>query len=141
MARSLLEENRIWSINNYLPNWQLLVAVDHNQVRKMAAETVDPIVWLHLPPSWAAPPERLVHSINRCSLCRESTLQHSACKALPMRPLRVYSIFIMPASIGSTKKFFQNITYQKILVLKDDSGKLYRIISIIHYWFVYFILE
>ena len=33
------------------------------------------------PPSWAAPPDCLVHSINRCSLSRESTLQPSACKA------------------------------------------------------------
>ena len=33
----------------------------------MASETVDPIDWSHVPPSWAVPPERLVHSINRCS--------------------------------------------------------------------------
>ena len=33
----------------------------------MASETVDPINWSHPPPSWAVPPERLVHSINRCS--------------------------------------------------------------------------
>ena len=33
----------------------------------MASETVDPIDWSHPPPSWAVPPERLVHSINRCS--------------------------------------------------------------------------
>ena len=25
----------------------------------MASETVDPIDWSHLPPSWAVPPERL----------------------------------------------------------------------------------
>ena len=34
----------------------------------MASETVDPIDWSHPPPSWAVPPERLVHSINRCNL-------------------------------------------------------------------------
>ena len=34
--------------------------------------------WLVAPlPSWAVPPERLVHSINGCSLSREATLQHS----------------------------------------------------------------
>ena len=32
----------------------------------MASETVDPINWSHPPPSWAVPPERLVHSINQC---------------------------------------------------------------------------
>ena len=43
---------------------ELLVAVNHNQLRTMASETVDPIDWSHPPPSWAVPPERLVHSIN-----------------------------------------------------------------------------
>ena len=28
---------------------------------------IHPINWSHPPPSWAVPPERLVHSINRCS--------------------------------------------------------------------------
>ena len=47
--------------------------------------------WLFVtPPSTAVPSERLVHSINRCSLYLESTLQPSAYEAptLPMRPLR-----------------------------------------------------
>ena len=36
----------------------------------MASETEDPIDWSHPPPSWAVPPERLVHSINHCtSVC------------------------------------------------------------------------
>ena len=34
----------------------------------MASETVDPIDLSHAPSSWAVPPERLVLSINRCSL-------------------------------------------------------------------------
>ena len=61
----------------------------------MASETVDPIDWSHPPPTWAVPPERLVHSINRCSSAaagiERTTLQPSACEAstLPMRPLRV----------------------------------------------------
>ena len=45
---------------------------------------IDPIDWLHPTPSWAALPERLVHSVNQCSLCRESTLQPSACEATTM---------------------------------------------------------
>ena len=40
----------------------------------MASETVDPIDWSHLPPSWAVPPERLVHSINQCTQ-RDSNVQ------------------------------------------------------------------
>ena len=62
----------------------------------MASETVDPIDWPHPPPTLAVPPERLVHSINRCSSVtagiERATLQPSACEAttLPMRPLRVY---------------------------------------------------
>ena len=50
------------------PNGELLVAVNHNQLRTMASEMVDPIDWSHLPPSWAVPPECLVHSINQCNL-------------------------------------------------------------------------
>ena len=71
------------------------LTVDHNQLRTMASETVDPIDWLHPPPTWAVPPVHLVHSINRCSSAtagiERATLQPSACEAttLPMRPLRV----------------------------------------------------
>ena len=49
------------------PTGELLVAVNHNQLQTMASETVDPIDWSHPPPSWAVPPERLVHSINQCN--------------------------------------------------------------------------
>ena len=56
------------------PNGELLVAVNHNQVRTMASETVDPIDWSYSPPSWAVPPERLVHSINQCTQ-RDSNVQ------------------------------------------------------------------
>ena len=49
------------------PNGELLVAVDHNQLWTMASEKVDSIDWSHPPPSWAVPPDHLVHSINRCS--------------------------------------------------------------------------
>ena len=47
---------------------ELLVAVDHNQLRTMAQETGYPIGSSHPTPSWALPNERLVHIINRCSL-------------------------------------------------------------------------
>ena len=51
------------------PNAELLVAVDHNQLRTMASETVDPIDWPHTALSLTVRPERLMHSVNRCSLC------------------------------------------------------------------------
>ena len=38
------------------PNGELLVAVDHSQLRTMASETVDPIDWSHPPPSLAVSP-------------------------------------------------------------------------------------
>ena len=42
---------------------------------------VDTIAWSHPPPSWAVPPERLVHSINLCSSAtagiRSCNLQHA----------------------------------------------------------------
>ena len=60
MAKSLPVENllpqNVGSIINYLqlllkqPNGELLVAVNHNQVRTMASETVDPIDCSHPPP-------------------------------------------------------------------------------------------
>ena len=43
----------------------------------MALETVDPIDWSHPPPSWAVPPERLVHSTNQCNLSWNRTCNHS----------------------------------------------------------------
>ena len=79
------------------PNEELLVAVGHNRLRTMASETVDSIDGSHSPPSWAVNPECLAHSINRCSLCRESTQQPSACEAttLTMRPLRGCLCYLM----------------------------------------------
>ena len=60
MAWSLPVENQVSqnveSIINYLqyvlkhPNGKLLVAVNHNQLRTMASETVDPIDWSYPPP-------------------------------------------------------------------------------------------
>ena len=59
------------------PNGELLVAVNHNQLRTMASETVDPIDWSHPAPSWAVPPERLVHSINQCNISGTRTCNRS----------------------------------------------------------------
>ena len=59
------------------PNGELLVVVNHNQLRTMASETVDPIDWSHSLPSWAVPPERLVHSINQCNLSGTRTCNRS----------------------------------------------------------------
>ena len=56
MARSLPVENLLpqnvgsTTCSNLLIQPELLVAVDHNQLRRMASETVDPIDWLHPPP-------------------------------------------------------------------------------------------
>ena len=77
MARSLPVENLLpqkWgrlstTCSNVLkqPTGELLVAVNHNQLRTMASETVDQSDWSHPPPSWVVPPERHVHSINQCT--------------------------------------------------------------------------
>ena len=50
------------------PNGELLIAVNHNQLRKMASETVDPIDWSHPRPHGQYPPELLVHIIHQCNL-------------------------------------------------------------------------
>ena len=58
MARSLpVVENQLpqnVGVNYQLPaviteeaQWELIVSVDHNQLRTMASETVDPIDWSH----------------------------------------------------------------------------------------------
>ena len=59
------------------PNGELLVAVNHNQLRTMASETADPIDWSHPQPSWAVPSESLVHSINQCNLSGNRTCYRS----------------------------------------------------------------
>ena len=59
------------------PNGELLVAVNHNQFRTMASETVDPIDWSHPPPSWAVPPKSHVHSLNQSNLSGTRTCNRS----------------------------------------------------------------
>ena len=64
---NLLPQN-MGSIINYLQQcteaaqWELLVAVNHNQLWITASEMVDPIDWSH---SWAVPPER--HVVTGCA--------------------------------------------------------------------------
>ena len=75
MARSLpwkIYYHRMWgqlstTCSNVLmqPNGELLVAVNHNQLRTIASETVDPTDWYCL---MGSTPERHVHSINQCNL-------------------------------------------------------------------------
>ena len=73
------------------PTGELLVAVNHNQLRTMASETVDPIDWSQPPPSRAVHPERRVHSINQCNLSGNRTCNrsmrgnHLAYEILPLR--------------------------------------------------------
>ena len=59
------------------PNGELLGAVNHNQLRTMTSEAVDPIDWSHPPLSWAVSPERLVHSIDQCNLSGNRTCNRS----------------------------------------------------------------
>ena len=59
------------------PTVELLVAVNHNQLRTMASEMLDPIDWSNPPPSWAVPIDRLVHSINQCNLSGNWTCNRS----------------------------------------------------------------
>ena len=92
MARSLPVENLLpqkvgqlsTTCSNALkqPTGELLVAVNHNQLRTMASESIDPINWSHPPPSWAVPPERLVHSINQCTSA-ESNVQPQLARQPP----------------------------------------------------------
>ena len=58
-------------------NGELQVVVNHNQLRTMASETVDPIDGSHPPLSWAVPPERHANSINQCNLSWTRTCNRS----------------------------------------------------------------
>ena len=51
-----------------LPNGELLVAVDHNQLRTMASETVDPIDWSHRPPYTGQYPVSSTYCTVQCGL-------------------------------------------------------------------------
>ena len=50
------------------PNWEHLGAVDHNQLRTMASETVDPIDWSHPPPYTGQSPLSSTYCTVQCGL-------------------------------------------------------------------------
>ena len=108
MARSLPVENllpqNVGSIINYLQSfpevaqWELLVAVNHNQLWTIASETVDPIDWSHPHPTHCSTPwaPRIAHcnagwAANHKTCCTESTanVRPSKYQTNPVRPLRV----------------------------------------------------
>ena len=110
MARSNIEstttKQNVGSLIVYLncsnilkyPNGELIVAVDHNQLRAMASETVDPIDWSYPPPSWAVPPEQpVLHGVNAAYKSQDllqqpmlgARLRVCQTNALPARSLRV----------------------------------------------------
>ena len=71
------------------------MAVNHNQLRTMASETVDPIDWLHPPPLHrAVPPElHVLHTAMRAEL------QITRLTALRERNEKV-NLFILLAVVG-----------------------------------------
>ena len=78
----------------------------------MASETVDPIDWLHPPPSWAVPPElQVLHGVNAADksqdLLQQPGLEHrstgmpdqrTACEATPGMGFFVGLILTTPAA-------------------------------------------
>ena len=116
MARSLPVENLLpqnvvqlsTTCSNVLkqPNGELLVAVNHHQLRTMASERVDPIDWSPPPPSWAVPPERHVHGINQCNFSGTRTCNrsmrgnHLACAATH----GIYNIYYMYCTVFYTMR-------------------------------------
>ena len=78
MAKSLPVENllpqNVGSIINYLkqlpkqPNGELLVAGNHNQLRTISSETVDPIDWSHPPPYTGQYPLSSTNCTMQCAL-------------------------------------------------------------------------
>ena len=82
----------------------------------------------------AVPPECHVHSINRYSLCRESTLQPSACEAttLPTRPLRAHVL------LGRRTRL-HTYSCAHILFRFDVSYKAIKIFVYIFKKYIYFL--
>ena len=66
--------------------------------------TVDPIDWSHPPPSWAVPPERLLHSINQCNLSGNRTCNRS----MRGNHLAYAAIQVIPHSNRAGKKDLAN---------------------------------
>ena len=73
------------------PNGELLVSVDRRSAKDYGVRDGRSNWLVAPPPLWVVLPAHLVHSINQCSLGRQSTLQRSAWEAttLPLRPLKI----------------------------------------------------
>ena len=81
------------------PKMELLVAIDHNQLQTMAAETVDPIDWSHAHLHGQYPLSSTYCTVitlptnhKTCCSKRGSNTRPRVCQtnALPVRPLGVY---------------------------------------------------
>ena len=74
------------------PMGEILVSFDHNQLRTMASETVDPIDWSQPTPSWAVPLElNVLHGMNAAyksqDLLQQPGLKHVHGYARPTQAL------------------------------------------------------
>ena len=123
-VENLLPQN-MGSIVNYCsnvlkqPNGELLVAVNHNQLRTMASETVDPIDWSHSPPSWAVPLSAtcIVKSVHLSG----TRTCNAACEAttLPMRPLRVIESLFQGIIRSNNLRYFTEMIMNAIKVIPE----------------------
>ena len=129
------------------PNGELLVAVNHNQLRTMASETVDPIDRSHPPPSWAVVPERHVHSINHCSLGGTRTwnrsmqgnhLAYSATQGLHVTKKRMQTenIEVTGKDAFSLKILISAISY-KVFVFKHFENEASGQVPVLLLWLIY----
>ena len=83
----------------------VLVAVDHNQLRTMALETVDPINWLHPPHSCAVPPEiQVLHSVKTVyksqDLLHQPGLEHASTGMPDQRTACAATQGMVPIMVG-----------------------------------------
>ena len=96
------------------PNGEILIEVDHNQLRTMASETLDPIDWSHPPTLMGSTPERLVYSINRCS---SNTARIRSCNLQQARqPLRLYAASQGKNHVKSTILHARQIFFKQCIV-------------------------
>ena len=84
----------------------------------MASETVDPIDWSHPSPSWAVPPERLLHSINQCNIsgtrtCNRSMLGNHLAYAATQ------GIIILQYLQSTADKIFRHINHAHRISIKN----------------------
>ena len=120
------------------PNGELLVAVNHKQLRTMASETVDPIGWSHPPPSWT--PERHVHSINQCNPSGTRTCNRSMrCNHLAFAATQGISTIWKSKTMRNACKLFWyfntfRFAYNKISDAAIIFAFIYIYLYIFHNW-------